>query len=620
MHDNKRCTVLGAPFFTKRCDYRGASLALGPATHYTSHMPDIKQDVLDMLRELAELTMLDEGDPQSFRVRAYESALHGVESHAGDLQSLDAKALQKIEGVGKSTAEKIRELVSNGRVDKLEALRQAYPPGIVALLRIPGMGPKAIKRLRAELGVESLADLERVVAEQKIRALKGFGTKSEEKLAQTLARMRAQDTSSRTPISVALPLAQRVVAQLAELSSVSHASYCGSLRRFSETVGDIDILVVADDPTQVMDTVTQLRVVDRVLARGDTKTSVVTRRGTQIDVRVVKASQLGAAQLYFTGSKGHNIKLRQRALARGMTLNEYALARSDDAAIVASQTEEEIYAALGLPFIPPVLREDAGEIEAAERGTLPLALGPVIGDFHVHSELSRDARPSLDALISAAKERGYAALAITEHAEGVLAGVGREPLLEQKAKIAALREQLGSSLLLLHGVELNIGPKGELDYDAEFRRSFDFCLASVHDHFDLDRDKQTQRIVTAMRDPSVRMIGHLSARQIGARPPIDLDLDAVFAAAAETGTALEINGALPRLDLSLEALRRARSYGLTFVVTSDAHEVPELNRVQYAVQHAERAWVPDGSVINTGSPEKLLAWLQGGKQQGAAAT
>jgi len=577
-------------------------------------MPDIKHDVLDMLRELAELTMLDEGDPQSFRVRAYESALHGVEAHAGDLKDLDLKQLQKIEGVGKSTAEKIRELATSGRVEKLEGLRQKYPPSIVALLRVPGLGPKAIKRLRAELGVESLTDLQRVISEQKLRALKGFGSKSEEKLAQTLERMRAQDSGDRTPISVALPLAQRVVAQLAELSSVSHASYCGSLRRFSETVGDIDILVVSSDPAQVMDTVTSLRVVDHVLGRGETKTSVVTRRGTQIDVRVVTASQLGAAQLYFTGSKGHNIKLRQRALARGMTLNEYALARVDDGTVVASQTEQEIYAALDLPFIPPVLREDAGELEAAERGALPQALGPVLGDFHVHSELSRDARPSLDALITAAKQRGYAVLAITEHAEGVLAGVGREPLLEQKEKIRALRAQLGSSLRLLHGVELNIGPAGELDYDLEFRRSFDFCLASVHDNFHLDRETQTRRIIAAMRDPSVRMIGHLSARQIGARPPIDLDLDAVFAAAAETGTAFEINGSLPRLDLSLEALRRARKYPLTLVVTSDAHEVPELDRIDYAVLQAQRAWVPPESVINTGSAERLIAWTEQQKQ------
>jgi DNA polymerase (family 10) len=580
-------------------------------------MPDIKHDVLDMLRELAELTMLDEGDPQSFRVRAYESALHGVEGHAGDLATMSAKQLQGIEGVGKSTAEKIRELVETGHVAKLDTLRKQYPPSVVALLRVQGMGPKAIKRLRAELGVESLADLERAVAEHKIRELKGFGAKSEDKLAQTLARMKQQNSGSRTPISVALPLADRVVARLREVPGVTHAAYCGSLRRFSETVGDVDILVVATDPPLVMEAVTKLSMVDHVLAHGDAKTSVVTRRGTQIDVRVVAASQLGAALLYFTGSKGHNIKLRQRALARGLTLSEYALARVDGGEVVASETEADVYAALGLPLIPAVLREDAGEIEAAERGSLPGPLGAIVGDFHVHSELSRDARPSLEELIAAAKARGYAALAITEHAEGVVSGVGREPLLAQKGRLQALQAQLGDSLRLLHGVELNIGPNGELDYDPEFRRSFDFCLASVHDHFDLDRERQTRRILTAMQDPTVRMIGHLSARTIGARPPIELDLDAVFKGAAQTGTALEINGSLPRLDLSVEALRRARSYGLTLVLTSDAHEVKELNRVQYAALQAERAWIAPEALINVGSAERLLAWTASAKRAGA---
>lgn len=573
-------------------------------------MADIKQDVLEMLRELSELTMLDEGDPQSFRVRAYESAQHGIESFSGELGSLGVKELQRIEGVGKSTAEKIRELVEHGRVAKLEALRQQYAASLVALLRIPGLGPKAVKRLSAELGVTSLADLEACLRENKLRALKGFGAKSEEKLIATLARMRQQDSQQRTPISVALPLAQRVVARLAEVPGVTHASYCGSLRRFSETVGDIDILVVAEASGPVMEAFTSLSVVDHVLVRGDTKTSVVTRRGTQIDVRVVAASQLGAAQLYFTGSKGHNIKLRQRALARGYTLSEYALARSDDGSVVASETEEAVYAALGLPFIPPVLREDAGELEAAENGTLVAAPGRVIGDFHVHSGLSRDARPSLEELVAAAKARGYAAIAITDHAEGVHVGVGRDAFMEQKARVQALRAQLGDSLTLLHGVELNIGPLGQLDYDAEFRESFDFCLASVHDHFDLDREAQTKRIVAAMHDPCVRMIGHLSARNIGARPPIDLDLDAVFAAAVETGTALEINGSLPRLDLSLEALRRARKYPLTLVVTSDAHEVAELDRVQYAALQAQRAWVTPESIINASTPERLVAWTQ----------
>lgn len=571
-------------------------------------MTDPKQDIIDMLRELAELTMLEEGDPQSFRVRAYESAVQGVEAQPTDLGKLTAKELEKIDGIGKSTAAKIRELIETGKVQKLEGLRAKHPPGVVALLRIQGLGPKAVKRLRAELGVEGIADLRRVLAERKLRELKGFGTKSEEKLAESLARLDAQGSIGRTPISVAMPLASRILARLAEVPGVTHTSYCGSLRRFAETIGDVDVIVASDDPEPVMEALVSMNVIERVLVRGEGKTSCVTHRGTQVDVRVVAAHQLGAARLYFTGSKGHNIKLRMRALARGWTLNEYALSELEGGKVIASETEEQIYQALGLAWIPPVLREDAGEIEAAEKGTLPRPIGDVIGDFHVHSSLSKDAKSSVEEVVAAAKARGHRVLAITDHAEGTVSGVGREAFLDQRAKFRALQAQLGDSMRLLHGVELNIGPRGELDYDAEFRRGFDWCLASVHDHFELDRAAQTHRVVTAMKDPSVRMIGHLSARMIGGRPPIDLDLDAVFAAATATGTALEVNGALPRLDMSVEALRRARDRDVTFVLTSDAHDATELERVRYAALNAERAWIGPDRVANAWSPERLLAW------------
>jgi DNA polymerase (family X) len=574
---------------------------------------DTKQDVLDMLRELAELTMLEEGNPQSFRVRAYESAAQAIAAQATDLGKLTIKELQKIEGIGKSTADKIRELLDGGRVEKLETLRARHPPGIVKLLRIQGLGPKAVNRLRAELGVASIEDLRRVLAEHKVQALTGFGKKSEEKLALALSKLDEQGVIDRTPVSVALPLANRIVARLLEVPGVSHASYCGSLRRFSETVGDIDIIVAASAAEPVMDALVAMTFVDRVLVRGAGKTSVESHRGMQVDLRIVGAHQLGAAQLYFTGSKGHNIKLRQRALSRGWTLNEYALSELEGGRVIASETEAQIYEALGLCFIPPVLREDAGEIEAAEQGTLPAPFGAVFGDFHVHTTVSGDGRSSLEEMVAAARQRGYRALAITDHAEGTLSGVGREALLEQRARIAAMRAQLGESLQLLHGVELNIGPRGELDYDPEFRRGFDFCLASVHDHFQLDRAAQTQRVVTAMQDPSVRMIGHLSARMIGGRPPIELDLDAIFAAAESTGTSLEINGALPRLDLSVEALRRGRSRGVSFVLTSDAHHTRELDRIGYAALNAERAWISPEQVVNASSPERLLAWTAGPK-------
>ncbi len=564
-----------------------------------------------MLRELAELTMLDEGDPQSFRVRAYESAAHAIEAQATDLGRLTVQELQRIEGIGKSTSAKIRELLDSGRVQRLDELRARHPAGVVALLRIPGLGPKAVARLRAELGVQGVDDLRRVLGEQRLRALKGFGAKSEEKLLRAIQRLDEQGAADRTPISVALPLAERIVARVREVPGVSHASYCGSLRRFCETVGDVDIVVAASDAAAVMDAFVAMSAVERVLGRGDSKTSIVTRRGTQVDLRVVAPSQLGAARLYFTGSKGHNIKLRQRALARGWTLNEYALAEIDGGRVVAGETEEQIYAALGLPWIAPVLREDAGEIEAAERGALPSPVGAIAGDFHVHTTVSGDGRSPIEEVIDAARARGYRALAVTDHAEGTLSGVGREALLDQRAKIRALQAALGDSLRLLHGVELNIGPDGQLDYDLEFRRAFDWCLASVHDHFDLDRAAQTRRVVAAMQDPTVRMIGHLSARMIGGRPPIDLDLDAVFAAAEATGTALEINGGLPRLDLSVEALRRARPRRVTFVVTSDAHIASELERVRYAALNAERAWIDPERIANAWAPERLLSWVAG---------
>jgi len=575
---------------------------------------DTKQDVLDMLRDLAELTMLDEGDPQSFRVRAYESASQAIAAQATDLGKLTAAELQKIQGIGKSTADKIRELLTSGKVAKLEALRQKHPRSVVALLRLQGLGPKAVNKLRAELGVQSLDELRTALQEHKVQALKGFGAKSEEKIAQALARLDAQGTVGRTPISVGLPLAERLVARMLEVPGVTHASYCGSLRRFSETIGDIDVIVAASAPEAVMDALVGMTVVERVLVRGAGKTSVVTHRGTQVDVRVVAEHQLGAARLYFTGSKGHNIKLRQRALARGWTLNEYALSEIEGGRVVASATEEEIYEKLGLAWIPPVLREDCGEIEAAEGRALPAPMGKILGDFHVHTSLSGDGRSTLEEVVRAARERGYRAMAITDHAEGTLSGVGREAFTGQRERIRAMQNELGDSFVLLHGVELNIGPKGELDYDADFRRSFDFCLASVHDHFELDRAAQTARVVTAMQDPSVRMIGHLSARMIGGRTPIDLDLDAIFEAAEKTDTALEVNGALPRLDLSVEALRRARGSerNVTFVLTSDAHHANELERVRYAALNAERAWIPPERVANAGSPERLLAWASPG--------
>jgi DNA polymerase (family 10) len=574
-------------------------------------MADTKQDVLDMLRELAELTLLEEQNPQSFRVRAYESAAQAINAQATDLGKLTVKELLGIEGIGKSTAEKIRELLETGKVARVEALREKHPREVVALLSIQGLGPKAVARLRSELGVQSLDDLRSALRDRRLRDLRGFGPKSEEKLKLAVERLDEQGALSRTPISIALPHAERIIAHLRGVPGVDQVIYCGSLRRFSETIGDIDIVVTATAAEPVMEALATMVLVERVLGRGERKTSVVTRRGIQVDLRVVEKHQLGAALMYFTGSKGHNIKLRMRALARGLTLNEYGLAEVEGGKVVASETEEAIYAALGLPWVPPVLREDAGEIEAAENGRLPRQIAAIGGDFHVHTTVSGDGRSPLEDVIRSAKARGYHALAITEHAENTLSGVGREALLEQRERFRAVQAELGDTLRLLHGVELNIGPDGELDYDQEFRNGFDWCLASVHSHFDLDRVAQTRRVMKAMLDPSVRMIGHLSARMIGHRAGIDLDLDAVFDAAEKTGTALEINGALPRLDMSVEALRRARSKNVPLVLTSDAHHHDELERIKFAALNAERASIDPERVVNTWPKERLLSWLSG---------
>ena len=571
-------------------------------------MPDTKQDVLDMLRELTELTLLEEGDAQSFRVRAYENASQAIAAEATDLGRLSLKDLQKIRGVGKSTSEKIRELVETGHVAKLEQLRQKYPRGLVALLRLQGIGPKALRRLQTELGVQSLDDLRCALAEQRLRGLKGFGEKSERKLAEAIARLEQEGALDRTPISVALPHAQRMVAELEQVTGVTHASYCGSLRRFSETVGDIDIVVAANNPAPVMDAVVSLGNVDRVLARGETKISIVTQRGIQVDVRVVEAHQLGAALLYFTGSKTHNVKLRQRALKRGWTLNEYALSELEGGKVIAGETEEQIYGALGLSFIPPELREDWGEIEAAEATRLPAPFGHLSGDFHVHTSLSGDGRASLERMVAAAIARGYGVLALTDHAEGTVSGVSREALLDQRQHVIALRKELGGSLRLLHGVELNIGPEGQLDYDAELRQGFDWCVASVHSHFELDREAQTRRLVTAMQDPSVRMLGHLTARMIGGRPPIQLDLSRVFEMAKERHIAVEVNGALPRLDPAAAVLAEALKHDVTFLLTSDAHDTSELSLIDFAARHAFKARVPADKIANTWPSERLLSF------------
>ncbi len=589
-------------------------------------------DVVAMLRELVTLTTLDEESAQSFKVRAYENALLGIEGHGGDITDLSLAELTAIKGIGKATATKIRELVETGRVAKIDALRESYPPAFVELSKIPGLGPKTLKLVRAELGVEDLDGLKAAIAAEQLRTLPRMGPTSEAKIAKAIDRLGLSGKDRRTPVAVARPLADRLVAEIGLVDGVTDVAFCGSLRRMSETVGDIDITVASTKPAEVMTAVRGHGAVAEVVLSGDTKTSFLTADGLQVDVRVVDPHQFGAATLYFTGSKAHNIALRQRAIDRGWLLNEYGLMeappdtdsaeQADDSAedadrgatptVIASTTETEIYEALDLAFVPPPMREATGEIEAAAEGTLPevVQLADIRGDLHYHTDRSGDGRAPLEDMVKVAADRGYEYLAITDHGEDLaINGSTREEFLEHREAIRALQGDY-PDLTLLFGCELNIGPTGGLDYDPEFRALFDYTVASVHSHFDASRKKNTTRLVKAIADPTVDSIGHLTGRYIGRRPGIEIDVDIVLEALFTFDVALEINGALDRLDAASDVVRRAVDRGVKLVINTDSHHTSELGRMEYGVLTAQRGWAPRDQVINTWERNRFLHWVE----------
>lgn len=562
--------------------------------------------ILGMLAELARLTALDEGTPQSFKVRAYENAIHGIEGHPGPVASLDEADLNKIKGVGGSIAARIREFVDTGRVAKLDMLRERYPAPLVELLKIPGMGPKTLKMLRAELGIENLGDLRAAIDRQALRDVPGMGKLTEEKIARAIERLGLHGKDRRTPIADALPMAEGLASELRELDGVVAVEWCGSLRRFAETVGDLDLVVAATDPAVVMEAVAHHPLAVEVVGSGETKTSILTSSGLQIDVRVVAPDQLGAALIYFTGSKSHNVALRQRALDRGWLLNEYGLFEGERC--IASAVEEEIYAALGLPWLPPPIRENSGEIEAALAGSLPdlVTRDRVKGDLHVHSDRSGDGRSTLQEMVQALAALGYEYVAITEHGEDLaINGSSRQELTAHRRKIETIQQEY-PEMRLLYGCELNIGPDGGLDYDLDFRLGFEWCVASIHSYFDLSAEQQTARLLAAMADPAVNAIGHLTGRYIGRRPGVELDIEAVLEGMALSGVALEVNGALDRLDASAEVIRMAGAAGVTLVIGTDSHHTSDLRRMAYGVAHAQRGWAANTQVANTRSVADFL--------------
>jgi DNA polymerase (family 10) len=568
-------------------------------------VPKTNEELAELFNEWADLIRISGGDP--FRARSYEKAAAAVAAHPKDISSLDEKALQQIPTVGKGMATRIHEYTEKGSMHELEELRELVPPGIRELTKIPGLGPKKAVLVYEELGIATLEELVTAIADHKLRGIKGLGPKTEDNLKRNIEQY--QQHGDRVRLDVALKLAEELIAGLSECKAIQELTYCGSLRRMRETIGDIDILAASKDVEVVMNAFDALPGVERTIARGDTKMSVITGKGVQVDLRVVPHDAWGAALIYFTGSKAHNIKIREMAVKRGWKLSEYGLFKVETDKKMVAKTEEAVYAKLGLPWIPPTLREDAGEVDAALKGELPtlIELSDVNGDLHTHTNLT-DGQATLEDMIATAAARGYGYYAVTDHAENLyMTGMSREKVLAQRAKLADLQKRY--KMTLLHGTELNIDQHGEVDYDPKFLDGFDITVASVHSYFNLDRDEMTKRIIKAMENPHVNIIGHPTGRKIGSRVPYDFDAEAVFAAAARTGTAMEVNSYPDRLDLRDEHVRWAIGAGATISIDTDSHAIGHLEGIRYGVATAQRGWAQKADVLNAKPLKQLLTFV-----------
>ena len=573
-------------------------------------MPRANDAVEAALFEYSELLSIVTDD--RFKPRAYEKAARAVGGYPADLDGMELAEILAIPGVGKSIGEKVEEFLRTGSIAGLEELRTKIPPGVREMTAIAGLGPKKAMVLYRELGISNVEELRHALDDGQLAGLKGFGARSEENIRRGIQRLSQQ--SGRALISSAMDLAEYFLERLGGREDVQRIEYAGSLRRMAETIGDVDLLAASEDPEAVMDAFTGVGIVERVIAKGEKKTSVMTRKGLQVDLRIVPLEAWGAAMIYFTGSKAHNIRIREMAVRKGLKLNEYGLFRAKSGTLIVARTEEEVYAKLGLPWIPPTLREDRGEIEAALEGTLPEVLlqKQLRGDLHTHTKLT-DGLATLEQMLDAASEMGYAYYAVTDHAPNLfMQRMTDEKMLAQREQLRALQERY-PKMALLHGSELNIDAEGNVDWGPEFLEGFDVTVASVHSHFTQSKDEMTRRIIRAMENPYVNIIGHPTARMINKRQPVEFDLDEVFRAAARTGTALEVNGYPDRLDLKDEHILWAKRHGAKFAVDTDSHATTHLANMRYGVGSAQRGWLTKDDVINAWPLAKLKTFLRKGR-------
>lgn len=543
------------------------------------------------------------------RVLAYRRAAENIAALGQDINELwHAGTLTEIPGIGETIAAKIDELLRTESLEFYNRLAGEVPLGVVEMLQIPDVGPKTAARLWQELGLTSVEEVERAARAGKIRTLSRMSEKTENKILAGIEALRRR--SGRAPLGLVYPLAQEMLDELSALESVAAASVAGSLRRMRDTIGDIDLLVAAptDRAEEIMAHFRQMPQVDEVLVSGTTKTAVRTHDGFQVDLRVLEPARWGTVLQYFTGSQAHNVHLRERARKQGLSLSENSIKREDGGEILCA-TEEEVYARLDLPWIPPELREDRGEFD----GPLPelIAIGDMRGDLQMHSTWS-DGANSIAEMAEAAVAQGLSYILITDHSQslGIAGGLSIEELRHQRTEIDVVNKRLGDKLRVLAGVEVEIKADGSLDYPDEVLAELDLVLASLHSGLRTGREKTTERILSAIRNPHVDVIAHPTGRLIGQREGADLDMTAIFKAAAETGTALEINADYRRLDLNDAHARRAIELGIKLTIGSDSHNADGVGGLDYGVATARRAWATEADVINTWPLAKVLAWAQ----------
>ncbi|MCD6170698.1 MAG: DNA polymerase/3'-5' exonuclease PolX [Candidatus Latescibacteria bacterium] len=567
-------------------------------------------------RELSEIfgrmaDILEFKGENPFKVNAYRKASRVIGELRDDVEVIYKQGrLMNIPGIGSGIAKKIEEYLTTGRMSKYEEISRGVPEGLMELMAIQSMGPKTLALLHDRLGVEGLDDLKRVIEDGSMEALPGLGAKKVENIKRGIKLYAA--SRGRIPLGIALPIVDGIIAQLKQMKQIIRISAAGSLRRMKENIGDIDILAAGTEGEHIIQRFAQLPQVTEVLAAGDTKGSVIIEGKTQVDLRVVSPQSFGSALQYFTGSKAHNIHLREIAKGRGLKISEYGIFRGDER--LGGQREEDIYSALGLCWIPPEMREDRGEIEAASAGTLPELVKPeeIHGDLHVHSQHS-DGTATIEQIALKAKELGYEYIAICDHSQSAryAGGLSEEELLGEIEEIDQLNQKL-HGIRILAGTEVDINADGSLDYPDELLTKLDIVVAAVHSGF---KKNVTERMISAMENPHVDVIAHPTGRLISSREGYEVDVDQIMAKAAETHTALEINSYYDRLDLSDINCMKAKQMGVKLSIGTDAHHIDQLWAIRLGVAVARRAWLGGNDLLNTLSLPRLLEFLQQPKPQ-----